>query len=374
MSKYILLFSYIATMNASITNYMRVKNFTNINNNYWTQERKDNTVRFVSNIYPNHLLTGSLDPFVLPSNYDEIDCPAGWQNDAVNQTCTLPASGGDYSRSFEWYGYIYFATYTSGKCPALTSWDGANCSTPVYYGYENIRPASLNNGSYTIPYPKFTSSTINTNNRPDWNLGILYFTATLDDNTTVNAYCNAVVISPTVVMTSAHCVEMNGTAFKNLSFQSTRGTASVSKAVWNKFFDVSTNLNRIRYDYAFLKLNNSVTPGNVGVTFSLGMDNTSNLNDMAMYLSQVDNNRYTSPLLPNATFDGVYTFRYNIPVATGGEAIIRNYNNSSQVLSGTNSLISIISCSVRDGLSGNSIAYAPILDGYAYSLYVSVIS
>ena len=95
---------------------------------------------------------------------------------------------------------------------------------------------------------------------------------------------------------------------------------------------------------------------------------------MAMYLSQVDNNRYPSPLLPNVTFDGLYTLRYNIPVATGEEAIIRNYNNSSQVLSGKNTLISVISCSVRDVLSGNSIAYAPILDGYAYSLYVSVTS
>ena len=341
----------------------------NTDANYWTNERINSAVPFSYQMAHNQLQ--AILPFSLPVGYNQIHCPEGWQDNTSQQQCILTSinSNSGYKGWFNWYANLYFVVDQSKTCPANTtddgiSSDGRHCSTNVYIGFDNVRTPSYKNGVFSIPYPKLTRTTLNQDTRPDWNTGKLYFTAG-----TINTYCNAAVIAPNIIVTSAHCVEYRNTLFTNFSFQSSRGTSTISKVVYNTNYEVITSLEGVRYDYAFLKLNTSVTPGYLGDAFTTVLDNTLGLSSMAMYLSYADNNIYTSPILANATYPGVYTFEYNKGRVTGGEEVVALYNSSANVLDPTNELISVIStANPEDASNTKSIAYAPILDNDATAL------
>ena len=348
----------------------------NTNINYWTKDKMNSAVPFSF-----HVGTGvrGIPFFQLPVGYENTHCPANWTDDSANKQCILGSidANSGYRGWFNWYTYLYFVIDPSKTCPAFTaddglSGDGRHCSTNVYLGFENLRTPSYNNGVFAITYPQLTRTTLNQNNRPDWNTGKLYFTAG-----NVDSFCNAVVVSPTIIMTSAHCVESGNTLFTNLSFESSRGTSTITKIIYNSNFERLSSLNRVQYDYAFLKLNNQVTPGNFGISIGYNTNNiVSNnngykfdLSDMVMYLSYTDNNIYTSLIGSSLTIPGVYTFEYNKGNATGGEGVIARYNSSSNVLPGTNNVISVISFSdPEDSTDTKSYAYAPILDATALTL------
>ena len=363
INKIILTVTMVNLVNATV---LTVKNN---DDNYWTNERINSAVPFSYQMAHNQL--GALPPFILPVGYEQIHCPSGWQDNASQQQCIFPSinANSGYKGWFSWFSALVFVIDPSKACPTNTVDDGGgavfndgrHCSTNVYLDYENTRIPSYTNGVFSITYPKLTRTTLNQNTRPDWNTGKLYFTAG-----STNAYCSAAVIRPNIIITSAHCVEHNGTLFTNFSFQSARGTSTISNVVYNHIYDVITLLDGVRFDYAFLKLNTTVTPGYFGYYFGTA-DNSTGLTNFVFYLSYVDNNIYTSLLLANVTYPGVYTFEYNKGTVTGGEQIVLNYNSSANT-SG-NLLISIISVATpEDASNTKSIAYAPIFDATTQSL------
>ena len=344
----------------------------NSDENYWTKDKINSAVPFSYQMAHKNLSAIPLPPFTLPVGYEQIHCPSGWQDVESAQYCVFPSinANSGYKGWFTWNTFLVFVIDPSKSCPANTVDDGGgvvfndgrHCSTNVYVDYEQTRTPSYNNGVFSITYPKIQRTTLNQNTRPDWNTGKLYFTTG-----GITAYCNAIVLRPNIIVTSAHCVEFNNVLYSNLSFQSARGTSTIAQVVYNPNYELVQTLDGIRYDYAFLKLNTSVTPGYLGISFTT-LDNSLGLTDFVFYLSYVDNNIYTSPLLANATYPGVYTFEYNKGTVTGGEAIVLNYN-SSQYIAASNYLLSVIAVSnPEDSSNTKSVAYAPILDGDAQAL------
>ena len=343
---------------------------TNSNQQYWTQDKIDSAIPFSYNIVNKTKMLGFIQPFTLPSSYFDIKCPVNWTD--TGSGCTLP---GYVSRVgfFNFNGGLYVQVAPNSTCPANTNDEGPfsdgtrHCNTGVYLGYDNFRTVSYINGVLTLSYPILNRTTLNQNNRPDWNTGRLFFTYN-----GVNAYCNAVVITNSLLITSAHCVENGGTLYTNMYFQSSRGNSQISTVVYPSSYDTTPAFNNIKYDYAFLKLNTQVTPGYLGILMSQ-VDNSNGLNDLIVSLNFVDNNLYFSPLFANATFDGVYTFQYNLPYVTGGETLVSRYT-SGPFIQGTNSVVSVISVTNPIGTGNFSVGYAPIFDGTTNALYQQIIS
>ena len=326
-----------------------------------TDSLNDENADFLANVDPA--------AFYLNDDYFDYKCPVN--GIAENNACTLPYNVANVSSAGDYQNYLYMI-FTDGstncKDPFYYDNNAKRCLSNIYLG--KYRSASISNNKLvvTIPPEILKVQQLNSDSRPDWNTGTLYFS---NQNATVRYKCDATVTGDhSVILTAANCVvKPNGEMYKNFMFVSTanRGTSTITKISFPSKY-VSTKLPyKVAYDYAFLKLRTIVTPGWAG--FSL--EHFAFEHGISEVLSTVSNgnletafmNISTHPTIPNT-----YVFSYLQQVDSKripGAILIKQYNDTAQVFGN-------FAFSVLSSVSETGVGFAPILDDNASDAFNDV--